>query len=107
MLLGSLLAALALGFFSEARTAASSHRDEDERRTQKAIAEIEALGGKALQDETDPAKPIILVDLSSTGAGDADLKLLSHFTQLKGLALARTRITDHGLKSLQGLTNLR
>jgi hypothetical protein len=47
------------------------------------------------------------LDLSQTGATDADLALIASWTQLERLVLADTLVTDEGLAHLQHLTNLR
>ena len=79
----------------------------DKRTTEeKAIAEIQKLGGIVRRDEQDPIRPVVSVDLSRTLVTDAGLKNVAAFTQLKKLDLHGTRITDAGLPHLQGLTRL-
>jgi hypothetical protein len=71
---------------------------------EKAIAEIEALGGKV---EKSPEKPGIQVNLGFLPVTDAGLEHVKGLMQLQWLDLEHTRVTDNGSECLVGLTELR
>jgi hypothetical protein len=68
--------------------------------------EVTRLGGRVENLDVESwslAVNAILVDLSSTGTGDADIERLAHdpiFARVDSLSLAGTRITDRGLAVL-------
>ena len=72
----------------------------------KAIAEVKKLGGKVVVDEKSPGKAVIGVDLQNTKVTDAGLKHLEGLTKLRDINLGGTKVTDAGLEHLKGLTNL-
>ncbi len=97
-----------------------------------AIAALLKAGATIERDAQRPDKPVVAVDLNYTWAGDQELEALRAFpelrilklrecfgltgkgmhalaglTRLQELDLSKGRITDEGLKHLQGLTNLR
>ncbi len=73
---------------------------------EKAIAEIEALGGRVEFDEKRSGKPGIQVDFSFLPVTDAGLEQLKGLRQLQWLDLERTKVTDGSLECLSGLTQL-
>jgi Leucine-rich repeat (LRR) protein len=75
-------------------------------RQARAIAEIEALGGKVTVDEKSPDKPVIGVSLRHIEVTDAGLECLKELPLLQLLDLDHTPVTDVGLKCLKGLTQL-
>ena len=95
---------------------------------EKAVAEIEELGGLVIykneqqrpatwledlfDDPGGPDDPVEVlnvaeVDLGDTKITDAGLEHLRELPQLQSLNLSDTKITDAGLKHLQGLGNIR
>jgi hypothetical protein len=74
---------------------------------ERALAEVQRLGGRFEVDENDPAKPVVLVDLSGAPATDASLTCLGGLPNLRRLYLGATNVTDAGLVHLKGLTELR
>jgi hypothetical protein len=72
----------------------------------RAVAAIEALGGRVLVDETDPDRPVVAVDLTATAATDTDLELVASLPTVKRLYLGGTDVTGAGLAHLRGLTQL-
>jgi uncharacterized protein (TIGR03067 family) len=74
----------------------------------KAVAAITKLGGQVTRDEKAAGKPVVAVSLSSVPVTDAALaELLKDLKNLETLDLFKTKVTDAGLKELQGLNNLR
>ena len=73
---------------------------------EKAIAALVKRGGHVFQDETQPDRPVISVDLDETEIDDAGLSNLKGLTRLQLLSIDGTRITDIGLANLKGLTSL-
>jgi hypothetical protein len=109
--------------------AAPQHGDEAEG---QAVMAVENLGGTVVGDESDPAKPVIEVNLSDTpvtntglkqlaalkrlkslklnnckGVTDAGLVELAALKELKELVISRTKVTDAGLKDLAALKGLK
>jgi Leucine Rich repeat len=82
-------------------TAVRAHEIEE-----KAIKEIERLGGKVIRNETAEGKPVVGVDFFSLPVSDADLKHLAKFPGLKELYLGSTDVTDAGIKELGALKEL-
>jgi hypothetical protein len=78
-------------------------RDGDE---DKAVAEIQKVGGKVERDEKAEGKPVTNVNLSITQAADGDLAPLEKLPKLQRLSLNNTKVTDAGLEHLKGLANL-
>ncbi len=73
----------------------------------KAILYFEKLSGKANISTLNSDRRVMKLDLNSTSAEDADLKMLESLTALEELDLGKTKITDAGLVHLKGLKNLR
>jgi hypothetical protein len=73
---------------------------------EKALAEIQKLGGHVTVDEDAPGKPVIEVNLAQTPVTDAGLTLLKALPRLQVLDLSQTQVTDAGLASLKGLDQL-
>src|SRR3954451_14727785 len=73
---------------------------------EKAIAAIEAMGGKVERVERD-GHPVLIIDLSSTEVTDAGLAHLEGLHDLRSLRLLSTEATDAGLAYLEGLHDLR
>lgn len=73
----------------------------------KAIAEIQKLGGKVDRDEKAEGKPVTVVNFGTTQVGDEALANLKGFTKLQKLTLNGTKITDAGLEQLKGLESLK
>ncbi|MSR57869.1 MAG: hypothetical protein EXS05_09365 [Planctomycetaceae bacterium] len=71
------------------------------------IARIEGLGGDVVYDETRPGRPVISVSLFKTKVTDHDLRELNALTDLKVLTLDGTKVTDAGLAHLAEMTTLR
>ena len=71
-----------------------------------AVKAIEKLGGKVTRDDKLPGKPLIAVDLARTKVTDAGLKELKDFKQLTSLDVSFTRVTATGLKELKDLKQL-
>jgi hypothetical protein len=46
------------------------------------ISELEKLGARIGRDQTQPGKPVVVLDLNNTQVTDAGLKDLAHLTQL-------------------------
>ena len=69
----------------------------------KAIAAIEALGGKIRRDPKKTGGPVTAVSLRRSHATDASLIHVKKFTELRLLDLSETKVTDQGLKELQTL----
>src|SRR5436190_16886372 len=63
-----------------------------------ALKKLEGLRAKVTRDEDKPGKPIVAVDLSGTAVTDNDLRGLTALESLTTLKLARTKVTDVGLK---------
>jgi internalin A len=70
----------------------------------QAIQSIVALGGKIVQDDNLPGKPVISVEF--TKLTDAGLKEVAGLKKLTTLNLTGTQVTDVGLKELAGLQRL-
>src|ERR1700741_4363532 len=70
------------------------------------IARLTKLGGIIKQDESQPGKPVVEVDLRGTRVTDVGLKELAGLKNLHTLDLRKTRVTGAGLKELAGLNNL-
>jgi hypothetical protein len=68
---------------------------------EKAVSEIEKLGGKMEFNEKAQGRPVISVELSGTKVTDAGLEHLKGLTQLQQLHLDGTKITDAGVKKLK------
>ncbi|MGA2259183.1 MAG: hypothetical protein ABSG53_31305, partial [Thermoguttaceae bacterium] len=71
-----------------------------------AIAGIEKLGGKVSLNENNRGEPEISVDLARTKVTDAGMRHLKRLANLKSLNLSGTPVTDAGLRLLKGLTKL-
>jgi hypothetical protein len=68
---------------------------------------VKRLGGGLTSDETDPARPVVGVDLAGVAVADGDLKTLTALKQLKTLDLSVClAVTDAGLKHLTALKRL-
>lgn len=73
----------------------------------KAIAEIQKLGGKVDRDDKAEGKPVTVVNFGTTQVGDEALANLKGFAKLQKLTLNGTKITDAGLEQLKGLEGLK
>jgi hypothetical protein len=77
---------------------------------EQVIAEVTRLGGKLEFDESQTTKPIVKIDLHSTGVTDADLIFLENSKKelgtLRYLDLRLTNITDAGVANIRSLKNL-
>jgi hypothetical protein len=68
---------------------------------------VAGTGGKIGYDETDPRKPIIALDLERSSMLDAGLRPVGKLKSLRTLnLLGADRLTDQGIKFLEGLPNL-
>jgi Leucine-rich repeat (LRR) protein len=76
-----------------------------------AVAAIEKLGGFVRRDEQQSDKPVTLVSIRETTLTDAGLKELvrdlQHLQQLQALDFGYTKVTDVGLKELNGFKQLK
>ncbi len=54
---------------------------------ERAIREIEKVGGVVQRDETRPGKPVVSVDLTGCSLGDGILRLMRRFPHLEWLDL--------------------
>ena len=82
------------------------HAQDDKIERAKAIAAIEALGGKVTFDPKRPGSPVVAVDLSHAKVVDATLEYLKSVPTLEELNLRNTPLTDDGILYFKGLTNL-
>lgn len=73
---------------------------------ERAIAEVERLGGKVRKDGRLPGTPVTAVQLAEGRVTDAELQVVKSFPQLRNLDLRRTQVTDKGLAHLERLTKL-
>jgi hypothetical protein len=72
----------------------------------RAVAEIQKLGGTVELDRRSPGMPVIGVNLKHTRVLDASLEHLKGLTDLEKLLLQDTTVTDDGLVRVKGLTRL-
>ena len=72
-----------------------------------AIAAIKKLGGRVKVDKRSPNLDVTSVSLSGAKVNDEVLKHVKVLTNLERLRLRHTKITDAGLKNLEGLTKLK
>src|SRR5262249_6710165 len=88
------------------RTRPGSRSSETQRPAaeQKAIAALQAVGGRIITDQTQPGEPVIGVYLLSRQFTEGDLRHLKEFRNLKTLILPR--ITDAAMKELRELKGL-
>src|SRR5205814_5092336 len=68
-----------------------------------AVAELEKLGANITRNEKQPVIGVVLARTKVTDAGLKHLKELKHLTRLD---LSSTNVTDKGLKELRELKNL-
>jgi hypothetical protein len=73
---------------------------------ERAIAEIEKLGGKVDVEVNGQDKRVIGVDLKHTKVVDASLEHVRELTMLQRLYLKETQVTDDGMIYIKGLTNI-
>src|SRR5947209_5260914 len=73
---------------------------------ERAIVQIEKLGGKVEIDSKRRGKPVVAVDLKHTQVIDASLEHLKGLTTVEKLLLRETTVTDDGMIYIEGLTNL-
>ncbi|HEY1343150.1 MAG TPA: hypothetical protein VGF59_37085 [Bryobacteraceae bacterium] len=73
---------------------------------ERAIAEVERLGGKVRKDGQLPGTPVTRVQLTEGRVTDAELQVVKSFPQLRSLDLRRTPVTDKGMVHLERLTKL-
>jgi hypothetical protein len=74
---------------------------------ERAIAEIEKLGGKVERDSTRHDRPVVGISLDRVEAADVCLKQLKGLTTLQKLQVSQNGATDASLQNLIGLTGLR
>src|SRR5262249_10914831 len=72
----------------------------------KAVKNIEKMGGIITRDEKAKGKPIVTVGITRDNVTDALLKHLAGLKTLQTLDLSFTKVTDAGLKHLAGLKEL-
>ena len=77
--------------------------DKDDSKAEKAIKK---LGGKVVRTPAASGGPITGVDLARTKVTDTGLKELASLTSLHTLDLRFTKVTDAGLKEISGLQSL-
>ena len=82
-------------------------RDDPGLTRERAITEIEKLGGSVDIDDANPEMPAVAVDFGDTQVTDAGLVHLKALSELQTLRLAHTRVSDAGLLHLEGLTQLK
>jgi hypothetical protein len=97
---GVAVVALVTGFTGRGLSAAENTPAE------KAITEIEKLGGRITRDEKNPGRPVIALMISNAKFTDAELLLVKRLPQIQRLSLLGTQVTDAGLKHLKGFTQL-
>ncbi len=73
---------------------------------EKAVEYVKKLGGTIDRDNKALGKPVVEVDLFGTKVGDADIKKLLAFKQLRVLVLFGTKVTGAGLAELAPLKHL-
>ena len=78
-----------------------------EKRVEQAVQNYQERGGRVVRAETQPGKPIILVDLHRVSVGDADLAPLAQMHDLEILDLSYTQISDEALKYVVDLPRLK
>lgn len=73
---------------------------------ERAVAEVERLGGEVRRDGKVPGMPVTAVNLAEGRVTDGQLEVVKRFPQLRSLDLRKTPITDKGLVHLEKLTKL-
>jgi hypothetical protein len=74
----------------------------------EAVVELRVLGAKIGYDETDPARPVVKVNLYGASIQDADLGYLASLPALRELNLfGCTKLTDAALPRVAGIKGLR
>ncbi|MEK6249609.1 MAG: hypothetical protein N2C12_15610, partial [Planctomycetales bacterium] len=73
-----------------------------------AIEALQSIGGKLVQDEKDPKRPVKEIDLAflQSRLTDDQLAAVAGFTDTRHLSLERTVVSDAGMKHLRLLKNL-
>ncbi len=79
---------------------------EGKAKQERAIAEIEKLGGKVEVDIKRTDRSVVGVNLKHTKVIDASLELLKGLSTIERLYLRETRVTDDGMIYIKGLTNI-
>ena len=97
----SLLPLLACGLL---KMSANFGEGEGDAAQERAIVEIQKLGGVVQLDETQPGRPVVNIYLEAKEIAGADLVDLEELTRVQGLALSYSIVTDAGLAHLEGLT---
>src|SRR5262245_16985761 len=72
----------------------------------EAITEITRVRGRIERNEKLPDRPVVSVKMNRDTIGDEQLIWLKPLTSLTTLQLGFTKITDSGLRELEGLENL-
>jgi hypothetical protein len=73
----------------------------------RALANIQKIGGTFERDRRLDGEPVVKVDLSHKPATDADLEALKPLVQLNSLSLRGTEVTDLGMAVLKATGKLR
>src|SRR5262245_30214514 len=73
---------------------------------QRAVAAIEALGGKFEVDRKVAARPVEIVYLQGGRVTDEALRLLRHLPGVNRVSLTDARVTDEGLRLLGQMPGL-
>jgi hypothetical protein len=88
-------------------------QEDRARQRERAVAAFEQLGGKVETDTGAPGNPVVKVSLRCAASKDADLVHLQAFPELRELNCEgcckrdeTRRLTDAGLKHLEGLSRL-
>jgi len=71
------------------------------------IAEITAVAGWVIRDESRPGRPVVTLVLSGDTVTDAFLERLKRVDSLETLILGPSRVTEAGVTHLKGLPHLR
>jgi Leucine-rich repeat (LRR) protein len=85
--------------------------DQEKVQQDKTVAAIQKRGGRVSVDENRPDKAVVKVFLggpnyTTSVFSDDDLQLLHGLPRLHTIVFGRSRVTDEGLKHLQGLRHL-
>ncbi len=73
---------------------------------ERAVTEVERLGGQVRKDGRLPGMPVTTVILAGSKVTDGELQVVKSFPQLRSLDLRETRISDRGLLQLEKLSKL-
>jgi hypothetical protein len=73
---------------------------------ERAVTEVERLGGQVRKDGRLPGMPVTTVILAGGKVTDGELQVVKSFPQLRSLDLRELHISDRGLEHLAKLTKL-